>query len=161
MGDNMNEDMVKLAEEYAEIAENLLEENGQAYTEDDVVKVANALIDLDYPEENEDTDEEDYEKLAEDAFLDGFNDELEKVAATYSRAGGLPGEGVTRGLSQAEMVGAAVMEKIRPVTRYKSRGRGLGAAAYRNPGRVGKAAMILGALGLLGAGAGAGYGFSN
>jgi len=51
----MNNEMVKVASQYAEVAENLLIEQGLRYTDDDVVKVANFLIDQDYPDEYEKT----------------------------------------------------------------------------------------------------------
>lgn len=83
----MNEDIVKLAEEYASMAQKLLEEQGEPYTEEDIAKVAEFLIDNDYPSEDgvlseqmSKISEEDYEKLAEEAFILGFEDELEKQA---------------------------------------------------------------------------------
>ncbi len=88
----MNEDMMKLAEEYAAAAQTLLEEQGEPYTEEDIAKVAEFLIDSDYPSEDEAPEgeltqeemsklsEEDYEKLAEEAFVLGFEDEMEKQA---------------------------------------------------------------------------------
>lgn len=70
-----NEDMQKLASEYAAVAENLLQQNGTEFTEDDVIKVAEFLIDQDYPETEKTAEEE-----LQDIRVAAFNDELEKDA---------------------------------------------------------------------------------
>jgi hypothetical protein len=65
------DEMEKIAAEYAELAQALLEENGQPYGDDDIVKVASFLIDADY--EQEEVDEDAIRAAA-------FYDELEKSA---------------------------------------------------------------------------------
>lgn len=70
------EALYKLAEEYAQVAEGLLEEQGLRYTEEDVIKVAEFLIDQD----NVDAEKTAEEQL-EEIRLAAFYDELEKDAA--------------------------------------------------------------------------------
>ncbi len=134
--------MVKLAEQYAEVAQNLLEEQGEPYTEDDIVKVANFLIDEDYPAE---TPENETEKLAEEAFLAGFIEEMQKVAAWKTPNG------------YAEALGYRILEALLPAA-SKLKPDGVRSAIYNkalmHPKTVGYGAAALGT-GTIGA---AGYG---
>lgn len=79
----MDQEMVKLAGQYAELAETLLQKQGQRYTDEDIIKVANYLIDQDYP---------DLEKTAEEELAEirtaAFYDELEKNAFWQKLVGG-------------------------------------------------------------------------
>jgi len=67
------EAMYKLAEEYASVAVQLLEQQGQPYGDEDIIKVSEFLIDQDYKQE--------IEKRAEEARVSAFYSELEKQAA--------------------------------------------------------------------------------
>lgn len=79
---NNEQEMQKLANEYAGVAEQLLQQNGNPYTEEDVIKVAEFLIDQDYPEEQEKTAAEQLQEIR----MAAFNDELEKNAASVRGA---------------------------------------------------------------------------
>lgn len=73
-------DLEKLAHDYAAKAEQLLQQNGQPYTEDDIVKVAEFLIDNEYPQE-------DPVKELEQIKVAAFYDELEKLAEANPDSG--------------------------------------------------------------------------
>ncbi len=79
----MDQEMLKLAEEYAVIAEELLEDNGMPYDEDDVIKVASFLIDNEVDFEDEDDEDEEFDE--EDVRLAAFYDELEKDAGKLGK----------------------------------------------------------------------------
>jgi hypothetical protein len=146
----MNTEMEKLAGEYAELADALLQDQGVQYTDEDVVKVANFLIDNDYPDEQEKTAEEVLDEIRTAAFYD----EIEKQAGvkdTFARA--------TEAL---EMLGhnmgmATLPEKLHGRLSKVERARmALGSHINRNATAYGTGTVGAGA-GLVGGGGYAGY----
>lgn len=152
----MNEDMMKLAEEYAAVAQNLLEDQGEPYTEEDIAKVAEFLIENDYPSEDAEpaAEENDFDKLAEEAFLAGFEDEMQKQAMrTPNRMAADIGEYLIDKLvylKKQKINGEQYLGKKKNPTRYwlanhpKTVGygaMGLGAAAIGGGGYAGYSAM--------------------